>query len=193
MAFDKNKDGKLQKDEVPERMQGLFTRGDANKDGVLTQAEIRGMSQMQAAPQGGGGRGEGRGGMRMEPVTAALDADHDGTISADEIRNSTAALKALDRNGDGQLAGDEIRPNFGRGRGFGGGSPDEMVSRMMERMDGNKDGKLSRDEMSEGPFAELFDRADSNKDGFVSQAELLAAMQQGGFGRGGGRGERRPE
>ena len=201
LAFDKNKDGKLQKDEVPDRMQGLFTRGDTNKDGILTASEIRGLATTQAAsaPDRGGrgeGRGEGRGGgrggmMRMDPVAAALDADHDGVISAAEIKNANNALKTLDKNDDGQLSRDEIRPNFGRGRGGSfGGTPEEMSARIFQQLDGNKDGKLSRHEMSEGPFGELFDRADTNKDGFVSQAELLAAMPQGGFGRGRGQGER---
>lgn len=197
LAFDKNKDGKLQKDEVPERMQGLFTRGDTNKDGILTTAEIRGLATTQAAsaPDRGGrgeGRGEGGGMMRMDPIAAALDSNHDGSISSAEIKNAPAALKALDKNDDGQLSGEEIRPNFGRGRGgrMGGGSPEEMASRIMQQMDTNRDGKLSRDEMSDGPFGELFERADSNKDGFVSPAELQTAAQQGGFGRGRGRGER---
>ncbi len=197
LAFDKNKDGKLQKDEVPERMQGLFTRGDANKDGILTTAEIRGLATTQsaAAPDRGGrgeGRGEGGGMMRMDPIAAALDSNHDGVISTAEIKNAPAALKALDKNDDGQLSGEEIRPNFGRGRGgrMGGGSPEEMASRIMQQMDTNRDGKLSRDEMSDGPFGELFERADSNKDGFVSPAELQTAAQQGAFGRGRGRGER---
>ena len=35
MTFDKNKDGKLQKSEVPERQAGIFERGDSNADGVL--------------------------------------------------------------------------------------------------------------------------------------------------------------
>ena len=130
LAFDKNKDGKLQKDEVPERMPGLFTRGDANKDGILTTAEIRGLATTQAtsAPDRGGrgeGRGEGGGMMRMDPIAAALDSNHDGVISTAEIKNAPAALKALDKNDDGQLSGEEIQPNFGRGRGgrMGGADP----------------------------------------------------------------------
>jgi Ca2+-binding EF-hand superfamily protein len=57
--------------------------------------------------------------MRFDPILAALDANHDGTISAAEIANAPAALKALDKNGDGQLTEDEVRPAFGRGRGPG--------------------------------------------------------------------------
>jgi hypothetical protein len=41
MSFDKNKDGKITKDELPERMQDLIARGDTNKDGALDTAEIK--------------------------------------------------------------------------------------------------------------------------------------------------------
>jgi mono/diheme cytochrome c family protein len=49
MAFDRNGDGKLEKSELPERMQGLFDRGDANRDGFLTPAEIRKLAESQAS------------------------------------------------------------------------------------------------------------------------------------------------
>jgi hypothetical protein len=49
--------------------------------------------------------------MRLNPVLAALDADHDGEISADEIQNATAALKKLDQNLDGRLTPDELLPD----------------------------------------------------------------------------------
>jgi hypothetical protein len=41
MNFDKNKDGKITKDELPDRLHYLFEIGDANKDGVLTREEIK--------------------------------------------------------------------------------------------------------------------------------------------------------
>jgi Spy/CpxP family protein refolding chaperone len=41
MSFDKNKDGKVTKDELPERMQGLIEKGDTNKDGALDKDEIK--------------------------------------------------------------------------------------------------------------------------------------------------------
>jgi Ca2+-binding EF-hand superfamily protein len=131
MAFDKNGDGKLTKDEVPERMQGIFDRADANKDGVLTREELLQSASRQGGQQGarGEGRGpegEGRGrGVRPpDPAMQALDADGDGVISAKEIANATKALKKLDKNADGQLTEDELRPNFGpNGPGGGPGRP----------------------------------------------------------------------
>jgi photosystem II stability/assembly factor-like uncharacterized protein len=38
---DKNKDGKIEKDELPERMQGMFDRLDRNKDGAITEDEMK--------------------------------------------------------------------------------------------------------------------------------------------------------
>ncbi len=55
--------------------------------------------------------------MQFLPVLAALDADKNGEISAEEIDNAAAALKKLDKNGDGKLTEDELRPNFPGGRG----------------------------------------------------------------------------
>jgi Ca2+-binding EF-hand superfamily protein len=136
MAFDKNGDGKLQKSEVPERMQGMFDRGDKDKDDVLTSDEIRALAQSQATLTGGEGRGErgggegrggfeGRGGpgggmMRFDPILNALDKDHDGVISAEEIAGAPAALLSLDADRDGKITQEEARPNFGPGRGRGG-------------------------------------------------------------------------
>ena len=52
--MDANGDGKLQKDELPERMQQMFDRLDTNGDGALDGEEIRAMRR-------GGGRGGGQG------------------------------------------------------------------------------------------------------------------------------------
>jgi Ca2+-binding EF-hand superfamily protein len=133
MAFDSNRDGKLQKSEVPERMQGLFERGDTDHDGVLTRDEITKLAEanrQQAETGGQGRRGEGRGrggrGPRdIDVAFNALDTDHNGEISADEMSNSLVSLKALDKNHDGQITQDEVAPIFGgRQAGRGPGGPD---------------------------------------------------------------------
>lgn len=83
-------------------------------------------------PGGGGPGGPGgppkRGGRPPVPaIVAALDANHDGVIDANEIANAPAALKSLDKNGDGKLTPDEFmgpRPQHPGGPGRnGGGNP----------------------------------------------------------------------
>ena len=54
MAFDKNGDGKVSKDELPERMHALFDEGDTNRDGFLDAAEIQRLAARQNAAPGGG-------------------------------------------------------------------------------------------------------------------------------------------
>jgi hypothetical protein len=41
MSFDANHDGRLVRTELPERMQGLFTRADTSRDGALDASEVR--------------------------------------------------------------------------------------------------------------------------------------------------------
>jgi hypothetical protein len=62
MAFDKNKDGKVTKDELPERMHHLIALGDTNKDGALDRDEIKKLASHATAPGGLGVRGGTRGG-----------------------------------------------------------------------------------------------------------------------------------
>lgn len=146
MMFDANHDGKLEKSEVPERMQGLFERGDTNHDGILTRDEIAKLAEAnrnqagrgpgaegfspgddparRGFPGGPGGRGGpgGPGGPNQFDVAFnALDANHDGVISAAEINNASESLKALDKNGDGRITEDEVMPNLGGRGGFGRG------------------------------------------------------------------------
>jgi hypothetical protein len=66
MAFDKNKDGQLTKDEITDpRLLRVFERADANKDGVVTREELIALATQMAAEQaqdGGGKGGKGKGG-----------------------------------------------------------------------------------------------------------------------------------
>ena len=77
----------------------------------------------QFCPPGGGpgGAGPGMRGHRppMPAIVRALDTNHDGVISAQEIANASAALETLDKNGDGKLTPNEYmgpRPPMRGGR-----------------------------------------------------------------------------
>ena len=64
------------------------------------------------------------------------------------------------------------RPGGGLSNGQAG---DDTVSRMME-FDANKDGKLTRKEVTDERLTRLFDHADADKDGTVTRAELTALV-----------------
>jgi hypothetical protein len=90
------------------------------------------------------------------------------------------------------------RPGGPGGGPFGGGPSlsksadvEELVSKMMA-FDANKDGKLTKDEVTDTRLVSLFGRADANKDETVTKAELTALGEKeytssgGGFGGGPG-------
>ena len=60
------------------------------------------------------------------PLMTVLDADGDGTLSAEEIAQAPDGLKKLDKNGDGQLSREELFGTFrmpGMGPAGGPGGP----------------------------------------------------------------------
>jgi Spy/CpxP family protein refolding chaperone len=69
LAFDKNKDGKVTKDELPERMQHLIELGDTNKDGALDKEELTRLAAQLAReqPPSPPGGPPGRGGPGAPP------------------------------------------------------------------------------------------------------------------------------
>ncbi len=68
--------------------------------------------------------------------------------------------------------------------------PSRFVERIM-RSDTDGDGRLSRDELSEGRFIAVFDQADANGDGFLEPKEITIFVAARGP-RGGRPGEGRP-
>jgi hypothetical protein len=62
MAFDKNKDGKISKDEITDqRLRRLFERADADKDGVVTKEELTALATRMVEEAGAGGQQGGFG------------------------------------------------------------------------------------------------------------------------------------
>ena len=60
MRFDKNRDGKVSKDELPADMKGLFDGPDANKDGGIDKDELAKLFRMIGPRGREGGPGGGR-------------------------------------------------------------------------------------------------------------------------------------
>lgn len=107
--------------------------------------------------------------MRVHPVLAALDANHDGVISESEIRNAAAALRTLDANHDGKLVERELLPD----------QAIALAAGIMEMLDKNGDGRITTDERR-GPFAaDILDRADRDGKGYVTEEDLVTAIRSG--------------
>jgi EF hand len=73
---------------------------------------------------------------------------------------------------------------------------DEFIAKMMA-FDANKDGKLTKEELTDTRLHALFDRADTNKDGIVTREELEALFTKeslpsgGDFGGPKGKGDKK--
>jgi len=144
-------------------------------------------------------RPDGRGdGTRFAQVfIMRSDRDGDGRISKSEFRGSDSGFGRMDKNGNGFIEPDELnelhqrrladpktmsqrlqdgdvrRPPSGR-PGAGAGPPG--VNEVFQRFDGNKDGKLQKEEIPE--FAQQFILpADADGDGMVTREELQASRQ----------------
>ncbi|VAX41863.1 hypothetical protein MNBD_PLANCTO02-2900 [hydrothermal vent metagenome] len=113
--FDKNNDGKIQKTELPERIQERFDRMDANNDGVLDKEEIKKMRGRRGRPKGmrNGKKKDSSG--RVKRIMEKLDKDGDGKIQRAEAgKRLEKHFDKLDTNGDGQLEPGEIKKRAGR-------------------------------------------------------------------------------
>jgi hypothetical protein len=111
MAFDKNHDGKLTRDEISdERLLALFDRADVNHDGVVTREELDALYAKEGGQQGRGpggpgggpgGRGGGRGGFGPPQAGQVMPAFMMDRLNlSDEQR---AKIQALQKQVDAQL------------------------------------------------------------------------------------------
>lgn len=116
--------------------------------------------------------------MRHErPSFSALDTDNNGELTREEL-GAQAKLRfdKADANGDGKLSAEELGQN-GKKRA------EERAAKMIERLDADKDGMLSQDELSKsrkGDRAEkMFDRVDADNNGTISEEEFAKLGKRG--------------
>jgi Ca2+-binding EF-hand superfamily protein len=162
-ALDADQDNVISAAEI-ENAQGALWKLDKDHDGKLTAEECGLKPDTNLDPVQLGRMRLAF--MRVHPVLAALDTNHDGEISDSEIRNAAAALRTLDANGDGKLVENEVRP-------------DRAVlaaSNLMLALDANGDGRISQDERKGAlavRFRGILDRADREAKGYVTEEDLV--------------------
>lgn len=104
LLLDADRNGVLSAAEV-RAASAVLAKADRNRDGEVTVQELR--PQRTAEDHGKPPHPPMR---PVPPLIAALDTDRDGTISAAEMSGAGESLKELDRNHDGQLTPEELRP-----------------------------------------------------------------------------------
>ena len=163
----------LTRDAVAARVDARFARLDANRDGAVTQDELRARSQ--ARKEGRGERREQRQAQRGErraDAFARLDADRDGSISRAEFE----ARPQLSREQRIERRQNRAERRGARGERRGGGLFAPFGGRLFQTADSDRDGRVTRAEARQGALA-MFDRVDSDRDGTISQDERRAARQ----------------
>jgi len=132
--FDTNKDGKITKQEATDGMEKIFAAIDTNHDGSLTPGEIRAYREAQFKA--------------LREAVSAKQGDAD----------QNAAPQAGDDKNHGRHGRDGHHWMHGNGR---------FMAMMMGRIDTDQNGQISKQE-AETAFNKFFDRMDRNKDGVIS-------------------------
>ncbi len=104
---------------------------------------------------------------RLDPmeILEKSDANRDGAISRAEFIDARRARFAkMDRNRDGYFSDDDL-PRMVRKRAG------EKVDRVVQALDSNRDGRLSRVEFVDGP-TRLFDLGDADRNGLIDRYEM---------------------
>jgi len=186
-SIDKNRDGQLTSDELRPDFAAM-TRLAAQ---VGTRGELKNspdgrsvVHDVDDSPVEDSGKREAE----MLAKLMKMDADRDGKLSMKELPERLQGFfESADQNEDGFATRGElgivtarVARSIGKnasarlGGAAAGGQPRdprEVVGRMFEQRDVNKDGKLSPSEMPE-QMAGRLQQIDADKDGFVSRQEM---------------------
>ena len=153
---DADRDGIRTRAEVTQRVQSMFARLDANRDGFVTQGEGQAaMAQHRAQRAADPTARKQRGDRTFE----RLDTNRDGAISRAEF----AARQPM-RGRDGMAR-------------MGHRGPGDIGPRMFAMADSNRDNRVSLQEATAAAL-QHFDQADLNRDGQITREERRQMHQQ---------------
>lgn len=200
--LDKNSDGKLVADEIPEKQSRFFERlvrlGDADKNGELTEAEFNKASSetIDAPPATRNGDGAGRrlgnpGARQFDSAEffKRLDKDGDGKVAKSELPEFFAQrfAPAFDKLGKDSITLEEFQKMRQQMEQAGSGQPNGRTGQMgnpaesFKRLDTNGDGKLTVDEAPEQGrrmVAAILERSGKGRDGSLTQQEFQKSVEQ---------------
>ena len=173
--FDRNKDGKLTIDEVPEQARGRVKP-------IFDQLKKKELTRDEFVQAVGNLRGAGGNFMRdPEGFFKKLDSNADGKLTVDEVPESSRPLverwlNRLGKKKSDSVTLDDLKKIVAENQARGSG-PGELQAPLFRKLDTNGDGKLSKEELQRA--AEFFNEFDVNKDGFLEPRELFTPPGDG--------------
>lgn len=188
--LDADKNGKVSLDEFKANISTAFKIFDADGNGEVTKDEIKARhaafkdARKAVRDAADADKDKAREALRASgpywmpgagKMFERANADKNGTLSQAEVLASAEKIfERRDSNKDGVLDTADARP--GKGKGHHGKGGEERAERMLKRLDTDKDGKISQDEML-ARAAETFQRLDADKSGDVTKAEVDAKRE----------------
>lgn len=157
--LDKNGDKAISEQEAGPKIWERLGKLDKNGDGKVAGDEF---VRPGGGPSPGDGKGKGKGGEFIK----RLDKNGDGNLAKDEAPEQLwSRMSRLDTNNDEVISAEEFAAARTRM---------SQPGQMFERLDSNKDGKITQDEVP-APAWERIGKADRDEDGAVSKQEMAAA------------------
>src|SRR5262249_53653572 len=166
------KDGQVTEASLVAAAVKFFTESDKNKDGKLDEEELaEGLNKLLPPPQFGPPGGFRRLQFLVKPILDAADKDKDRKLSKEEVTAGAKALfKALDTDGKGKLDQEAVAAGLNKLLPGPFGGPGAWLARPFVEKAGNY-ATLFRASLV-AAAVKFFTESDKNKDGKLDEEEL---------------------